>query len=214
MRPRPPRSTRYDPHLPYPTRVRSGLGLARMASRDLRPRLRRLTRGERIEDADHAVVIEIFVIIVVDLDHRRVGAGAHALDLGQREQPVGRRLALGHAAVLARRHHIVRPAQQARRSEEHTSELQSLMRISYAVFCLKKKKTKSHKVAHLHKSSFSNNTKRKTINNLRIHRTQCYTDYINHIHNRNNRTYTHRVNNKTTDNIMLQKNRKTTHDDK
>src|SRR3546814_10290573 len=28
-----------------------------------------------------------------------------------------------------------------RRSEEHTSELQSLMRISYAVFCLKKKKT-------------------------------------------------------------------------
>src|SRR3546814_7869159 len=29
----------------------------------------------------------------------------------------------------------------AKRSEEHTSELQSLMRISYAVFCLKKKKT-------------------------------------------------------------------------
>src|SRR3546814_8960615 len=29
------------------------------------------------------------------------------------------------------------------RSEEHTSELQSLMRISYAVFCLKKKKNKS-----------------------------------------------------------------------
>src|SRR3546814_10482062 len=31
-----------------------------------------------------------------------------------------------------------------RRSEEHTSELQSLMRISYAVFCLKKKKEKRH----------------------------------------------------------------------
>src|SRR3546814_7774066 len=31
-----------------------------------------------------------------------------------------------------------------RRSEEHTSELQSLMRISYAVFCLKKKKLHSH----------------------------------------------------------------------
>src|SRR3546814_8763527 len=30
------------------------------------------------------------------------------------------------------------------RSEEHTSELQSLMRISYAVFCLKKKKKQSH----------------------------------------------------------------------
>src|SRR3546814_15394536 len=32
------------------------------------------------------------------------------------------------------------PAGRADRSEEHTSELQSLMRISYAVFCLKKKK--------------------------------------------------------------------------
>src|SRR3546814_9317980 len=32
------------------------------------------------------------------------------------------------------------------RSEEHTSELQSLMRISYAVFCLKKKKHKSYKL--------------------------------------------------------------------
>src|SRR3546814_7061338 len=31
------------------------------------------------------------------------------------------------------------------RSEEHTSELQSLMRISYAVFCLKKKKKKNNK---------------------------------------------------------------------
>src|SRR3546814_8747856 len=33
-----------------------------------------------------------------------------------------------------------RGASASRRSEEHTSELQSLMRISYAVFCLKKKK--------------------------------------------------------------------------
>src|SRR3546814_4714967 len=36
-----------------------------------------------------------------------------------------------------------------RRSEEHTSELQSLMRISYAVFCLKKKK-KEMKRTHMH----------------------------------------------------------------
>src|SRR3546814_8618449 len=34
------------------------------------------------------------------------------------------------------------------RSEEHTSELQSLMRISYAVFCLKKKKKKQSKTKH------------------------------------------------------------------
>src|SRR3546814_1910888 len=37
------------------------------------------------------------------------------------------------------------------RSEEHTSELQSLMRISYAVFCLKKKKKKSNQMPHNHK---------------------------------------------------------------
>src|SRR3546814_10547451 len=35
--------------------------------------------------------------------------------------------------------------QFTKRSEEHTSELQSLMRISYAVFCLKKKKTNNHR---------------------------------------------------------------------
>src|SRR3546814_6000495 len=35
---------------------------------------------------------------------------------------------------------------QLRRSEEHTSELQSLMRISYAVFCLKKKRDKEQQV--------------------------------------------------------------------
>src|SRR3546814_9143351 len=34
------------------------------------------------------------------------------------------------------------------RSEEHTSEIQSLLRISYAVFCLKKKKTTQHHHAH------------------------------------------------------------------
>src|SRR3546814_2143462 len=39
------------------------------------------------------------------------------------------------------------------RSEEHTSELQSLMRISYAVFCLKKKKQhkKSTNITHYHR---------------------------------------------------------------
>src|SRR3546814_5450346 len=42
------------------------------------------------------------------------------------------------------------------RSEEHTSELQSLMRISYAVFCLKKKKNKKQ------------NTNKQTISNIVI----------------------------------------------
>src|SRR3546814_2351211 len=39
---------------------------------------------------------------------------------------------------------VVRTQLEAMRSEEHTSELQSLMRISYAVFCLKKKKYAHH----------------------------------------------------------------------
>src|SRR3546814_9620125 len=36
-------------------------------------------------------------------------------------------------------HHFLRPCYTTRRSEEHTSELKSLMRYSYAVLCLKKK---------------------------------------------------------------------------
>src|SRR3546814_8612043 len=39
-------------------------------------------------------------------------------------------------------------SKRKKRSEEHTSELQSLMRISYAVFCLKKKKKTTQKTQH------------------------------------------------------------------
>src|SRR3546814_9728864 len=45
--------------------------------------------------------------------------------------------------ITAERRDVWR-AIEGRRSEEHTSELQSLMRISYAVFCLKKKKHKTN----------------------------------------------------------------------
>src|SRR3546814_4860940 len=48
-------------------------------------------------------------------------------------------------------------AVRGRRSEEHTSELQSLMRISYAVFCLKKK-------TKLHTYIVTENTQDKTTN--------------------------------------------------
>src|SRR3546814_1602356 len=45
------------------------------------------------------------------------------------------------------------------RSEEHTSELQSLMRISYAVFCLKKKKKNNHHATpNKHNCTKTNNT--------------------------------------------------------
>src|SRR3546814_8063716 len=51
-----------------------------------------------------------------------------------------------HSVRLYRRHcrSACAGPRPAQRSEEHTSELQSLMRISYAVFCLKKKTTKLH----------------------------------------------------------------------
>src|SRR3546814_3850051 len=52
-------------------------------------------------------------------------------------------------------HEPLRPAQLGR-SEEHTSELQSLMRISYAVFCLKKKKKHKH---HQHNRAIRSNEK-------------------------------------------------------
>src|SRR3546814_3722564 len=44
------------------------------------------------------------------------------------------------------------PEAERGRSEEHTSELQSLMRISYAVFCLKKKNTQSNNNTQSHKT--------------------------------------------------------------
>src|SRR3546814_4443599 len=54
------------------------------------------------------------------------------------------------------------------RSEEHTSELQSLMRISYAVFCLKKKNRKNHNIQ-------TNNTTKKTKLG-KIHNTHTRTN--------------------------------------
>src|SRR3546814_4442533 len=59
------------------------------------------------------------------------------------------------------------------RSEEHTSELQSLMRISYAVFCLKKKKTKkkhqgrNRLTNHIVQNTPQHDDNKYTINKLR-----------------------------------------------
>src|SRR3546814_6883930 len=54
---------------------------------------------------------------------------------------IGRLLALMHELDHNGLSSLLTPL-RTQRSEEHTSELQSLMRISYAVFCLKKKKHK------------------------------------------------------------------------
>src|SRR3546814_7299838 len=51
-----------------------------------------------------------------------------------------------------------RPIPAPLRSEEHTSELQSLMRISYAVFCLKKKNKNTNKTPKKHEANKNNQT--------------------------------------------------------
>src|SRR5213592_5129476 len=96
---------------------------AAVGARDEPERLRQLTRGEQRDTADRpprdrstrgqAVLTLVVAIVVVQhppRDARRTGA------------------ALGRHAL------------DSERSEEHTSELQSRYVISYAVFCLKKKK--------------------------------------------------------------------------
>src|SRR3546814_1384296 len=61
-----------------------------------------------------------------------------------------RRSTAGRGLRLRRRDADFRRVRRARRSEEHTSELQSLMRISYAVFCLKKKKNSNKNNQYTH----------------------------------------------------------------
>src|SRR3546814_4174458 len=89
-----------------------------------------------------------------DLDH--VGAEvAQDLRAGRAREDAGK---IEDADTVERARHVyfnpenrlrVRSCAFSARSEEHTSELQSLMRISYAVFCLKKKNRKTNR-AHTH----------------------------------------------------------------
>src|SRR3546814_5007663 len=78
---------------------------------------------------DVALRLEQFAAILGEILDQRVAD----IEIVAAEQRVAGHRIFGMAVVI----HL---HGQARRSEEHTSELQSLMRISYAVFCLKKKK--------------------------------------------------------------------------
>src|SRR3546814_614076 len=79
----------------------------------------------------------------------KVGCAVHELDAEGGDQPQAERLAAKPISKIRLEDEdheltdgsVVIAAITSCRSEEHTSELQSLMRISYAVFCLKKKKT-------------------------------------------------------------------------
>src|SRR3546814_2498210 len=63
-----------------------------------------------------------------------------------------------------------------RRSEEHTSELQSLMRISYAVFCLKKKKITQYTTTV--KNTTMQRDTQETNNNTKTHYTNSILNYM------------------------------------
>src|SRR3546814_2716674 len=119
MIPRPPRSTRTDTLFPYTTLVRSPQV---PADRRLVGRMKAV-ENVRAGRRQHALGAE--QILHADGDAFEE-AGLPRLAPG-----VG---GLGHFQRLLRR-----LGDEGVRSEEHTSELQSLMRISYAVFCLKKK---------------------------------------------------------------------------
>src|SRR3546814_8395045 len=82
----------------------------------------------------------VLVLVTASLT-RAVRGGAVAARAALSEPREGTILSVIHAFAEALQHdHGHRDI--GSRSEEHTSELQSLMRISYAVFCLKKKKKK------------------------------------------------------------------------
>src|SRR3546814_5922511 len=111
---RPPRSTRTDTLFPYTTLFQAKL------------------REQRVE-----------VVRAGQFSFERALVAAAQGDVGQARQFVRHAGHVQHEGFhVQRRQQALHAGVLDDRSEEHTSELQSLMRISYAVFCLKKKKKK------------------------------------------------------------------------
>src|SRR3546814_4464155 len=106
---RPPRSTRTDTLSPYTTLFRSLLS------------------------RQNTVATEVFLDLI-QYRHKQT----HKIPTGAPPMPRMPAQPPAHLADMPM-YCLYQAWAQASRSEEHTSELQSLMRISYAVFCLKKK---------------------------------------------------------------------------
>src|SRR3546814_5553927 len=106
---RPPRSTRTDTLFPYTTRFRS-----------------RLAPADGDGGCGRGPGAAFSRVLGVRHCRNRGGGGVRVSLWGQRRRPALGRPAVGRCSAV-----------RVDRSEEHTSELQSLMRISYAVFCLK-----------------------------------------------------------------------------
>src|SRR3546814_2622042 len=126
---RPPRSTRTDTLFPYTTLFRSGAA----------------------QLAEHEVAVAGRRVLYLELNQPFVSSQCRRARFALALEPGQHRVFFGMLA-LARIDAL--EACELARSEEHTSELQSLMRNSYAVFCLKKKNnciqsTASNKQHHL-----------------------------------------------------------------
>src|SRR3546814_1235003 len=121
---RPPRSTRPDTLFPYTTLFRSGKASQRSDAGQMQPALSAAFRYETL--------------------HLRIFASRQETSLRNTPPPSPAPIPASLASVrgVHRRLSDRARCRRAGRSEEHTSELQSLMRISYAVFCLKKKNIK------------------------------------------------------------------------
>src|SRR3546814_6241031 len=154
MRRRPPRSTRTDTLFPYTTLFRSRRQRRERGRRAVLDRsgaaARRARPGPGLPGAGPGQLRK-------RQGQRRPRAPAAAAEVHLQirlRQRAGQRAQLGRRDPGRQGRRRQRPDQpRLRRSEEHTSELQSLMRISYAVFCLKKKKTNT-----------KNNTTKNNIN--------------------------------------------------
>src|SRR3546814_8053129 len=118
---RPPRSTRTDTLFPYTTLFRSA----------------GKSDSESLKSLSLCFFATISLIFIVKAENRR-SIMAHKL-------VISTLAVFAFTAVAVHAQPAMGPqGERFQRSEEHTSELQSLMRISYAVFCLKKKTTKTH----------------------------------------------------------------------
>src|SRR3546814_7028389 len=140
---RPPRSTRTDTLFPYTTLFRSSASCPRRAVRRERlplafPPSAHLRRGPARSRCDR------FLLGAGAQDYAAPGRDPPSAGLGRAGEGFGGIARTNNGAIFGK--HLLHAGvignveRFRHRSEEHTSELQSLMRISYAVFCLKKKK--------------------------------------------------------------------------
>src|SRR3546814_10203532 len=147
---RPPRSTRTDTLFPYTTLFRSGLAALGVGDEEGPGGevLRRPGEVDGVVDAgglaQHALLGERRDVAVAGEKAALQLGGGHLVQRGGEAGVVQAADAAGIDQAGGAEGGVLVPVRLVRRlrSEEHTSELQSLMRISYAVFCLKKKKNK------------------------------------------------------------------------